>query len=226
MDGLTNRQREILEYMHRRISEDGVLPSYREIGDAMGIRSTNGVSDHIKGLLRKGYLVRRGGAGKAALARSMALTDLARAELGVGSPLTPEPFGEGEIVELGVYGQVAAGALALQDEYREDTLRVDRCMVPGGGEVFALRVYGESMINDGILPGDFLFVQKRRTVPNGEIAVVMVDGESTVKRFFREGDRIRLQPANDRMEPIFVRAAEFRDVNIIGQVVGIYRRMH
>ncbi|MCP4867496.1 MAG: repressor LexA [Proteobacteria bacterium] len=225
MDGLTKRQREILEYMHERQTDDGVLPSYREIGNRMGIRSTNGVSDHIKGLLRKGYLVRRGGAGKAALARSMALTDLALDELGALQPV-PEPFGDGDIVEIGVYGQVAAGALNLHDEYREDTLRVDSCMVPGGAKVFALRVYGESMINDGILPGDFLFVQKRRTVTNGEIAVVMVDGESTVKRFFREADRIRLQPANDAMEPIYVAADEFREVNIIGQVVGIYRRMH
>lgn len=226
MDGLTKRQREILEYMHQRVKDDGVLPSYREIGDEMGIRSTNGVSDHIKGLLRKGYLVRRGGAGKAALARSMALTDQALEELGALTQPATEPFGDGEIVEIGVYGQVAAGALSLHDEYREDTLRVDSCMVPGGAMVFALRVYGESMINDGILPGDFLFVQKRRTVTNGEIAVVMVDGESTVKRFFREPDRIRLQPANDSMKPIFVSAAEFREVNIIGQVVGIYRRMH
>jgi repressor LexA len=226
MDGLTKRQRDILEYMHRRQVEDGVLPSYREIGNAMGIRSTNGVSDHIKGLLRKGYLVRRGGQGKAALARSMVLTDLALEEFGAAQPDVLRPFGDGDIVEIGVYGQVAAGALALQEEYREETLRVDSCMVPGGAKVFALRVYGDSMINDGILHGDFLFVQKRRTVTNGEIAVVMVDGESTVKRFFREGDRIRLQPGNDSMEPIYVDASEFREVNIIGQVVGIYRRMH
>ncbi len=223
MDGLSRRQREILEYIFSRMQEDGVLPSYREIGDAMGIRSTNGVSDHVKALTRKGYLSRVGGSGKGALARSLRLTDKALLELG---GLEQSPFGEGEIVEVGVYGRVAAGALALSEEYREDTLRVDSCMVPGGSKVFALRVYGESMVGDGILPGDFLFVQKRRTVSDGEIAVVMVDGESTVKRFFREGDQIRLQPANDAMDPIYVAAHEFRDVNVIGRVVGVYRRVH
>ena len=223
MEGLSTRQREILEYIYSRLQEDGVLPSYREIGDAMGIRSTNGVSDHVKALTRKGYLDRVGVSGKGALARSLRLTDKALLELG---GLGQTSFGDGEILEIGVYGQVAAGALALSEEYREDTLRVDSCMVPGGAKVFALRVYGESMVGDGILPGDFLFVQKRRTVSDGEIAVVMVDGESTVKRFFREGDQIRLQPANDTMEPIYVLASEFRDVNVIGRVVGVYRRVH
>jgi repressor LexA len=223
MDGLSRRQREILEYIHSRLEEDGVVPSYREIGDAMGIRSTNGVSDHIKALTRKGYLSRIGGSGKGALARSMTLTDKALLEFG---GMEETPFGDGEIVEIGVYGRVAAGALALSDEYREDTLRVDSCMVPGGSKVFALRVYGESMVGDGIMPGDFLFVQKKRVVADGEIAVVMVDGESTVKRFYREGDQIRLQPANDTMEPIYVAAHEFREVNIIGRVVGVYRRVH
>ncbi len=223
VDGLSSRQREILEYIHGRVAEDGVLPSYREIGEAMGIRSTNGVSDHVKALERKGFLQRIGGSGKSARARSLALTERAFAELGVSAGGS---YDDGDIVEIGVYGQVAAGALALHDEYREETLRVDSCMVPGGAKVFALRVYGMSMVNDGILPGDFLFVQKRRTVRDGEIAVVMVDGESTVKRFYRETDRIRLQPANDAMEPIYVEASEFREVDIIGQVVGVYRRMH
>ena len=224
MDVLSTRQREILEYIHTRIEDDGLVPSYREIGDAMGIRSTNGVSDHLKALVRKGYLERAGEGGKGALARALSLTDLARAELGVSDESIS--LFDGDIVEVGVYGQVAAGALSLAEEYREDTLRVDSCMVPGGAKVFALRVYGESMINDGIMPGDFLFVQKTLTVDNGEIAVVMVDGESTVKRFFKEGAKIRLQPANDAMEPIYVAADEFRAVNIIGRVVGVYRRMH
>ena len=230
MQGLSDRQRSILEFIHQRLIDDGVQPSYREIGDAMGIRSTNGVSDHIKALIRKGYLERLGGSGKAALARSLTITDLARGELGVQNSAN-EPFGDvhfpdGDVIEIGVYGQVAAGALALAEEHREETLRVDTCMVPGGAKVFALRVYGESMIEDGILPGDYLFVQKQLTVPDGETAVVMVDGESTVKRFYREADRIRLQPANSTMAPIYVDASEFRDVQIVGIVVGVYRRMH
>jgi repressor LexA len=232
MQGLSDRQRSILGFIHQRLTEDGVQPSYREIGNAMGIRSTNGVSDHIKALIRKGYLQRRGGTGKAALARSLTLTDAARSEF--GEQITPAAndafsgveFAAGEVVEIGVYGQVAAGALALAEEHREETLRVDTCMVPGGEKVFALRVYGESMIEDGILPGDYLFIQKQLNVPDGETAVVMVDGESTVKRFYREGDRIRLQPANSTMAPIYVEASEFRNIQIVGVVVGVYRRMH
>jgi repressor LexA len=232
VQGLSDRQRSILEFIHERLSEDGVQPSYREIGAAMGIRSTNGVSDHIKALIRKGFLERLGGTGKAALARSLTLTDTARAEFGESAPTSANEafFGNAEgdsgLIEIGVYGQVAAGALALAEEHREETLRVDSCMVPGGAKVFALRVYGESMIEDGILPGDYLFIQKQLNVRDGETAVVMVDGESTVKRFYREADRIRLQPANSTMSPIYIEASEFRDVQIIGVVVGIYRRMH
>ena len=225
MKGLSKRQREILEYIHDRLRTEQITPSYREIGDAMGIRSTNGVSDHVKALERKGYLTRRGGTGKGALARAMGITDLALAELGVAAN-EPDPLLSGDIVEIGVYGQVAAGQPLLAVEDREETLRIDSCMVPGGATVFALRVTGESMIEAGILPGDYLFLKKQRTVRNGEIAVVMVDGEATVKTFYREGDRIRLQPENASMEPIYVRAAEFRDVSVLGVVVGVYRKMY
>lgn len=225
MQGLSDRQRTILEYIYTRFQEDGVLPSYREIGDAMGIRSTNGVSDHLKALERKGYVTRIGGSGKGALARAMALTDQALVE--VGGNLVSEPeFLDADVVEIPVYGQVAAGAPVLSIEHREETLHVSACMIPGAGRVFALRVRGESMIDDGILPGDYLFVRKQLSVPNGDIAVVMVDGECTVKRFFREGDRIRLQPANEAMQPIYVQASDFKEVNVIGVVAGVYRRMH
>jgi len=225
METLSNRQRAILEYIYSKSQQDGILPSYREIGDAMGIRSTNGVSDHIKALSRKGYLSRVGGSGKSALARAMRLTDLALAELG-DEVLPDQNLHRIDMVEIGVYGTVAAGLPALAIEHREETLHVDRCMIPGAGTVFALRVSGESMIEDGILPGDYIFVRKQLTVRDGEIAVVMVDGECTVKRFFREGDRIRLQPANSTMEPIYVAASEFREVQVVGVVSGMFRKMH
>lgn len=225
MKGLSTRQREILEYMHGRIIEDHVLPSYREIGDAMGIKSTNGVSDHLKALEKKGYLERRGSAGRGALARALVLTERALLEVG-GRANDPDPILTGNVVEIGVYGQVAAGQPVLAVENRDETLFVDSCMVPGGGTTFALRVSGESMINAGILPGDYLFIRKQRTVRDGEIAVVLVDGDATVKTFYREGDRIRLQPENDTMDPIYVAAAEFRDVMVMGVVCGVYRKMH
>jgi len=224
MKGLSTRQREILEYMHGRMQEDHVLPSYREIGDAMGIRSTNGVSDHVKALEKKGYLERRGGEGRGALARALILTDLALMEVAPANE--PDPLLSGNVVQIGVYGMVAAGQPVLAVENRDETLFVDSCMVPGGGTVFALRVSGESMINAGILPGDYLFIRKQRTVRDGEIAVIVVDGDATVKTFYREGDRIRLQPENDTMEPIYVAASEFRDVQVMGVVCGVYRKMH
>ena len=225
MESLSPRQRVILEYIYARFREDGILPSYREIGDAMGIRSTNGVSDHIKALCRKGYLQRVGGTGKAALARAMRLTDLALSELS-GDMSSDRDSSAVDMVEIGVYGSVAAGLPALAIEHREETLHVDRCMIPGAGQVFALRVSGESMIEDGILPGDYIFVRKQLTVRDGEIAVVMVDGDCTVKRFFREGDRIRLQPANSTMQPIYVASSDFREVHVIGVVSGVFRKLH
>ncbi len=226
MNPLSTRQRAVLEYIYSRVQQEGVLPSYREIGDALSIRSTNGVSDHIKALEHKGYLSRVGGRGKTALARSMALTELAMHELGAGvqEPHLDEAAND-NVVEVHCYGTVAAGLPALAQENREESLWLDRCMLPGGGTTFALRVSGESMILDGILPGDYLFIRKQLTVRDGEIAVVMVDGECTVKRFFREGDRIRLQPANDSMEPIYVAASDFKEVQVIGVVVGVYRQV-
>ncbi|MFW6053423.1 MAG: transcriptional repressor LexA, partial [Persicimonas sp.] len=93
------------------------------------------------------------------------------------------------------------------------------------GEVFGLRVSGESMIEDGIHDGDYIFVKRQQEARNGEIVAAMVDGEATVKRFFREGDRIRLQPANSTMEPIYISAAEGREAGILGKVVGVFRKL-
>ena len=218
-DDLSARQRAILEFIRDCIDRQGVPPSYREIGDAMGIRSTNGVSDHVKALIRKDYLSRVGDGSKS-LARSLVLTEKA---LAVGFDLTSRR-GE-DLLEVPVYGMVAAGQPLLAEENREATLRVDSFLLPGRGETFALRVFGESMVEDGIYHGDYIFVRKQLEVPDGEIVVVMVDGEATVKRLYREGERIRLQPSNATMEPIYVAADEFRSVSVIGIVVGVYRKL-
>ncbi len=221
-DDLSARQRAILEFFRSWLDDNGVPPTYREIGAAMGIRSTNGVSDHVKALIRKGYLTR---VGNGSLARSLVLTDKA---LPVG---VDDEDANDDTVSVGVYGRVAAGVPLLAEENREETLRVDSFLLPGAGRIFALRVTGESMIDDGIHDGDYIFVRKQLQVNDGDIAVVMVDDEATVKRFYREpvvdgvGFRIRLQPANETMEPIYINAADFREVNILGIVVGVYRRL-
>ena len=176
----------------------------REIGEHMSIRSTNGVNDHLKALERKGYLVRDD-------MKSRALRPVS---------------GSGQMVEIPVVGRVAAGEPLLAVENIEDTVRMDRFFIgPSSREVFALRVSGESMIDDGIYDGDYIFVRKQLSADRGDIVVTIIDGEATVKRYYPEGDVIRFQPANERMEPIYVHRNEFRSVDIIGVVVGVYRKV-
>lgn len=212
MEDLSPRQRAVLEYLAAVIQKRGVPPTFREIGAAMGIGSTNGVSEHIRALERKGYIERIGGRGSP---RSMRLTQLC------GHLLDEEP---GETVGIPVLGRIAAGNPLHAVENHDDTLHLDAALVPAGGKVFALVVTGDSMIEDGIHDGDYLFVRQKTEARNGEIAVAMVDGEATVKRFFREGDRIRLQPANSAMEPIFVER-DAGDFSILGIAVGIFRQL-
>jgi repressor LexA len=128
-------------------------------------------------------------------------------------------------MEVPVLGQVAAGQPILAVEEARDTVRVDRCMLGNHREVFALRIVGDSMIEDGILDGDFVFVKKSPTAPKGEIVIAMIEDEVTCKRFFPEDDRIRFQPGNSSMEPIYVHRSDFRETQIIGRVVGVFRRL-
>ena len=210
VEDLSPRQREILDFVVAAVEQDGVVPSYREIGTALGIASTNAVSDHLKALIRKGYLERVGEPGRP---RSLRLTEHATGFL-EDSAVTTVP----------VLGRIAAGVPLLAEENYEGSIRVDHSMLPPGGKVFALIVTGESMIEDGILDGDTLFVRQKDDARDGEIAVVMVDGEATVKRIYRErGDKLRLQPANSAMEPIIVDRRS-GDVRVIGVAVGVFRK--
>jgi repressor LexA len=204
---LTARQQQALDFISYCLRERGYPPTLREIGEHMGIRSTNGVNDHLKALERKGYLVREE-------LKSRALR-----------PVDFEPEGSAEIP---IIGKVAAGQPILAQEDVLDRVRVDRFFLGAvqAKEVFGLVIQGDSMIEDGIHDGDYIFVRKQQTAEQGETVVVMVDGEATCKRFFREGDRVRLQPANETMQPIYVHASQFRDVDILGKVVGVYRKMH
>jgi repressor LexA len=213
-EGLTERQREILDYISSSIDQRGFPPTLREIGQHFGIRSTNGVNDHLKALEKKGFLSRDG------------LKSRAMRPIGVlGAGVAPVTALGDEIVEVQVLGRVAAGVPLLAVENVQDTVKVDRFFLGTSKEVFALRIVGESMIDDGIYDGDYVFVRKTAAAQRGEIVVAMIEGEATVKRFYPEGDHIRFQPANANMEPIFVRRVDFRTVDIIGVVVGVYRRM-
>ena len=133
------------------------------------------------------------------------------------------------MVEIPLVGRVAAGVPLLAVENVEDTVKVDRFFIGQTREVFALRVKGDSMIEDGIFDGDYIFVKKQLQASRGDIVVAMIAGssgdEATVKRYYPEGDSIRFQPANAAMQPIIVRKKDFRSVNLIGIVVGVYRKM-
>lgn len=215
MDELTERQKAILTYIVTETEVRGFPPTIREIGEHMAIRSTNGVNDHLKALERKGYLTRG-----EQQSRSLVPTRRARALLGQGRR-DPQGF-----VEVPLLGKVAAGAPLLASENLEDSVRIDSFLLGGGGkEVFALRVKGESMIEDGILDGDYLFVRKTPSAHPGDIVVALIEDEATVKRYYPEGTRIRFQPANRTMAPIYVERTQFRSTMILGIVVGVYRKM-
>ena len=215
MEELTDRQREILTFIVKETESRGYPPTIREIGEHMDIRSTNGVNDHLKALERKGYLNRG-----EQQSRSLVPTKRARLLLGLGAKK------DNGMVEVPLLGKVAAGAPLLAQEHMEDSVRIDSFLVGGAGrEVFALRVQGQSMIEDGIHDGDYLFVRKAPSAQPGDIVVALIEDEATVKRYYPEGDRIRFQPANAAMQPIYVKREDFRSTMILGLVVGVYRKL-
>lgn len=214
MDELTDRQKEILRFIARTTEERGFPPTIREIGGEFNIRSTNGVNDHLKALERKGYLSR--GELKS---RALVPTTTGRSLLGMGAQRS-------RAIEVPVLGRVAAGAPLLAEENLDDTVQIDPAVLPQAGrDVFALKVKGDSMIGDGILDGDLVFVRRQQQARSGEIVVAMIEGEATVKRFYPEGQRVRLQPANPEMAPIYVTAAQARETALLGVVVGVLRRL-
>jgi repressor LexA len=215
MEELTERQREILTFIVKETEARGFPPTIREIGEQMDIRSTNGVNDHLKALERKGYLNRG-----EQQSRSLVPTKRARLLLGLGAKK------DSGMVEVPILGKVAAGAPVLAQEHMEDSVKIDSFLIGGTGrEVFALRVKGQSMIEDGIHDGDYLFVRKTPAAQPGDIVVALIEDEATVKRYYPEGDRIRFQPANKDMQPIYVNKADFRSTMLLGLVVGVYRKL-
>lgn len=221
---LTPRQQQVFDFIEERIDDWGYPPTVREIGEHMGIRSTNGVADHLKALKRKGYLTQRDMKSRTLKPSKAAESRTGRSE--ASSATIPALVGGGNVLSIPILGRVAAGEPILAEEHAEGSVVIDSLLVGGESKkTFALKVVGESMIDDGIFDGDFIFVQKRPTAADGSIVVVMIDGEATVKRIFHEGDRVRLQPANASMNPIYVRQDEFRPTQVIGAVVGVYRKM-
>jgi repressor LexA len=204
---LTARQREILAFVNDHSAQHGYPPTVREIGTAVGLTSSSTVHAHLANLERLGLLRRDP-------AKPRALNLVGRS---TKAPPAPETSG---IRMLPLLGQIAAGAPLLAEGNVEELLPVPE-LLTASGENFLLRVRGESMIDDGIHSGDYVVVRRQDTAENGEIIAALVDGgEATIKRIYREKDRIRLQPANSSMAPIYA-----DDVVVLGRVVGVFRRI-
>ncbi len=217
MQKLTDRQRAVLEFISDSISGRGYPPTLREIGNHLGIKSTNGVNDHLRALERKGFLTRED-------MKSRTLRLLRHPD---GSPIeanVPNPVDE-DMVQVPILGRVAAGALAEALEEPEDRVKVDRMLVGGHKDVFGLRISGDSMIEAGIHDGDYVFVRQKLEPQKRDIVIALVGDEATCKRFFPEKDHIRLQPENSSMAPILIPKSDWRPTRILGVVVGVYRRL-
>jgi repressor LexA len=225
MQGLTQRQQMVLDFIRQSIHDRGYPPTLREIGARMGIRSTNGVNDHLRALERKGYLTREDMKSRALRPTGLDVRAVGEA-LGNGGARSAElAANDDDLLEIPVVGRVAAGLPLLAEEHVIDTVRIDRTLVKGGREVFGLKVHGDSMIEAGILSGDYIFVKKQLTATRGEIVVALIGDEATVKYYYPEKDHVRFQPANKNMAPIYVRAADFKPTMLLGVVVGVYRRI-
>ena len=205
MEKLSQKQFEILEYMKKAVREKGYPPSVREICDAVGLKSTSTVHGHLERLERKGY-IRRDPAKPRAI-EIFSYNDSGNSD---GSSR--------ELIEVPIVGTVTAGIPILATENIEDTFPIPSDYAPNGN-IFMLRVKGDSMINAGIFNKDLIMVRQQNTADNGDIVVALIEDFATVKTYYKENGYIRLQPENPTMSPIIV-----RDVSILGKVVGLYRK--
>lgn len=200
---ISPKQSEILEYIKSQIINKGYPPAVREICEAVHLKSTSSVHSHLETLEKNGYIRR-----DPTKPRAIEIVD--------------DEFNltRREIVNIPVLGRVAAGEPIFAEQNIEGYFPLLSDDMPNG-EVFMLKVRGESMINVGIYDGDQIVVRKQETANNGDLVVALVDDSATVKTFYKENDHYRLQPENDTMDPIIV-----DHVEILGKVAGLYRRYH
>jgi len=196
---INNRQKQILKHIKDTLRSKGYPPSVREIGEAVGLSSSSTVHGHLAKLEELGFIKR-----DPTKPRAIDVLDEA-------------PWRQKSLTPIPLIGKVTAGQPILAIENIEETYPLPTELV-GEAETFMLTVQGDSMINAGILDGDLIIVRVQRSANNGDIIVAMIDEEATVKRFYKEHDRIRLQPENSAYEPIFS-----RDVTILGKVIGVFR---
>jgi repressor LexA len=200
LPALTDRQKAIYDFLLKTIREKGFAPSILEIGRQFKIASTNGVSDHLKALEKKGY-IRRVGKRAIEVVNALGKSVLAATR------------------EVAVLGRVPAGKPFLSEENIEGVITIPSDM--SSGKTFALQVKGDSMIGAGIMDGDRVIVKQQGTAENGEIVCALIDGEATLKRFFKKDGVVTLKAENEKYPPIVVSEGEFR---IAGRIVGLLRK--
>ena len=208
-EALNKREKAIIKFIDKGIKENGYPPSVREIGKAVGLKSTATVHAYLAKLAEKGYIKKENQKGRA----------LRLIKGGAEEP-KPKDFYQGkEMVEVPVIGKITAGEPILAVENITDTFPIPLDFV-GNNESFMLTVRGTSMIEAGILDGDYILVKKQNVARNGEIVVALIGEEATVKTFYKEKDHIRLQPENSSLDPIIV-----PDCEILGKVAGVFRKL-
>ena len=212
MTDLNKRERAILKFIEKQINEKGYPPSVREIGKAVGLSSTATVHGYLAKLTKKGYIKKEDQKGRTLRVLKGGLAD--------NEKPSPKPLYNGrELVDVPVIGKITAGAPILAVENVTDTFPIPIDFV-GNSESFMLTVRGESMIEAGILDGDYILVKRQNSARNGQIVVALIEDEATVKTFYKEKDYIRLQPENSTMDPIIV-----PDCKILGIVGGVFRKL-
>lgn len=215
---LTHRQKQVLEMIRRHLTAHGAPPTIRELREGLELKSLRGVTIHLDALARKGYIQRsRNARGIRLMEGRVRIPPMERVMESEGAEITPVP------TLIPVLGRIAAGQPLLAEQNVEERLAVDPRWIPAPG-CFAVRVHGESMVGAGISDGDYIIVYPQQDAENGQIVAVLIDGEATVKKFYREKGRIRLQPENPVMEPIFVNPRD-QSIRILGKVVGLFRKM-
>ena len=213
-NALNRREKAILKYIEKQVKANGYPPSVREIGKAVGLKSTATVHGYLASLEKKGYIKKESQKGRTLKLLKGGLEENPDQEV-----IGKEVYTSKEMVDVPVVGKITAGAPILAVENITDTFPIPIDFV-GNSDCFMLTVRGESMIEAGILDGDYILVKKQNVANNGEIVVALIEDEATVKTFYKESDHIRLQPENSTMDPIIVPNCE-----ILGKVAGVFRKI-
>lgn len=208
MRELTRRQKEVLDFISQTTEKNGFPPTIREIGKKFRIASTNGVRATLSALSAKGYIRR-----KPLLSRGIEVLRSVSSSIGRVKPA---------LVSVPLLGRISAGLPILAVENIEGSIGIDKTLFPGDG-IFFLKVVGDSMRDAGILNGDYVLAQQQNTADKGEIVVAMIGDEATVKRYFPEKNKVRLEPANPEFGPIIVEKRT-PDFFIAGKVIGLLRK--